>query len=142
MTKGLDPLSSVPVYRQIAADLRVQIASGALPAGARVPSENQLIETYSAARQTVRQALGVLKSEGLIYSERGRGAFVRSRPPVRRLAFDRFARRHRKEGRAAYLAEMADRRPAVEVLYVGPDEATAEVADWLHVGPGEKVLRR
>jgi GntR family transcriptional regulator len=142
VSKELDLLSGVPLYRQIADNLRRQIISGELPAGARVPSENRLIEEYDAARQTVRQALAVLKGEGLIYAERGRGAFVRSRPPVRRLAFDRFARRHRKDGKAAYLVEMEGRRPAVQVLYVGSDEATSQVAAWLQLRPGEKVLRR
>jgi GntR family transcriptional regulator len=140
--KELDLLSGVPLYRQIADNLRRQIVSGGLPAGEQVPSENQLIEEYGAARQTVRQALAVLKGEGLIYAERGRGAFVRHRPPVRRLAFDRFARRHRKEGKAAYLVEMEGRRPVVQVLYVGPDKATSQVAAWLRLRVGEKVLRR
>jgi GntR family transcriptional regulator len=77
-----------------------------------------------------------------VYAERGKGAFVRGRPPVRRLAFDRFARRHRKEGKAAYSVEMEGRQPSVQVLHVGPEQASAEVAGWLRVRPGAKVLRR
>jgi GntR family transcriptional regulator len=142
MARGLDPLSGLPVYRQIADDLRARITSGGLKPGERVPSENRLMEDYGAARQTVRQALAMLKAEGLVYAERGRGAFVRGRPPVRRLGFDRFARRHRKEGKAAYLAEMEDRQPSVQVLYVGPDVASPEVAERLRLEPGTKVLRR
>jgi GntR family transcriptional regulator len=142
VTKGLDVLSGLPVYRQIADHLRAKIQRGDLAEGERLPSEAQLMEEYGAARQTVRQAVSVLKSEGLVFAERGRGAFVRGRPRVRRLAFDRFARRHRKEGRAAYLVEMEGRQPEVQVLYVGPDVATKPVAGWLRLRPGAKVLRR
>jgi GntR family transcriptional regulator len=142
MARGLDPLSRLPVYQQIADTLRAEIESGALGAGERVPSENELMAEFSSARQTVRQALSLLKAEGLIYAERGRGAFVRSQAPVRRLAFDRFARRHREEGKAAYFAEMEGRKPDVQVLFVGPDKANSEAAGWLGVRTGAKVLRR
>jgi len=142
MAKGLDPLSGVPVYRQIAERLRERISSGELQPGDRLPSEVELMEAYSAARATVRQAVGLLRSEGLVLAEQGRGAFVRDRPRVRRLAYDRFARRHRKEGKAAFLAEMEGRRPEVEVLSVGPDAVPVAIADRLGVKPGDKVLRR
>ena len=60
---------------------------------------------YGVARMTARNALRLLQDEGLITAEHGRGVYVRARPPVRRLASDRFAQRHRKEGKAAFLAE-------------------------------------
>jgi len=142
LAHGLDPLSGLPVYRQIADSLRHDIESGALGVGDQLPSENQLMADYGAARQTVRQAVALLKAEGLVYAERGRGAFVRGRPPIRRLAFDRFARRHRKEGKAAYSVEMDGRRPSVQVTHVGPEKASAEVAGWLKLRLGTKVLRR
>jgi hypothetical protein len=53
-------------------------------------------------RMTARNALRLLQDEGLITAEHGRGVYVRARPPVRRLASDRFAQRHRKEGKAAF----------------------------------------
>jgi GntR family transcriptional regulator len=54
---------------------------------------------YGVARMTARNALRLLQDEGLITAEHGRGVYVRARPPVRRLASDRFAQRHRKEAR-------------------------------------------
>ena len=122
--------------------LRERIASGELAPGDRVPSEAELMETYSAARATVRQGIGVLRSEGLVVAEQGRGAFVRSRPPVRRLASDRFARRHRDEGKAAFTAEMEGRQPQVKVLAVEPYAAPAAVAQRLGLPEDAKVLRR
>src|SRR5215211_1757793 len=99
----IDPTSDRPAYRQIADQLRAVIVGGRLEPGAQLPSERALMDTYRAARGTVRQAIATLRAEGLVDIEHGRGAFVRRRPPVQRKAYDRFARRHRDAGKAAYL---------------------------------------
>lgn len=58
-------------YRQLAADLREAIASGAYGAGGRLPSEEELAQRYAVSRGTVRQALTVLRANGLVTSRRG-----------------------------------------------------------------------
>jgi GntR family transcriptional regulator len=105
LTEHIDPASDRAVYKQIADHLRSSIARGRLHEGEQLPSETQLMEHYGVARMTVRNALRILLDEGITTAEHGRGVYVRSRPPVRRLASDRFAQRHRKEGKAAFLAE-------------------------------------
>lgn len=144
MTGTVDPTSDRPVFRQIADLLRDDIQSGRLAEGARLPSERDLMDAYGAARGTVRQAVALLRTEGLIHTEHGRGGFVRSRPPVKRIAHDRFARRHREEGKAAFLAEAEAEglSPGVEVLKVGPEVAPAAIAERLGVSASEKVLVR
>jgi GntR family transcriptional regulator len=141
---AIDPTSDRPTYRQIADQLRSAIESGRIGPGEQLPSERELMEATRSARGTVRQALGLLKSEGLVDIEHGRGAFVRQRPPIRRVAYDRFARRHRDAGKAAYTAEMEaeGRTPEVEVLEVGPVEASDVMADRLRLGRDRKVLMR
>jgi GntR family transcriptional regulator len=141
---SIDPTSDRAAYLQIADQLRAAILDGQLAPGVQLPSERELMDTYRAARGTVRQAIATLRGQGLIDVEHGRGAFVRRRPPVRRLAHDRFARRHREAGKAAYLAEleMEGRRPEVEVLEVGPAPASAEVAQRLALAEGDQVLVR
>lgn len=144
MAERLDRRSDRPAYHQIADQLRSDINEGSLEPGSKIPSERSLMDRYDAARGTVRQALSVLRTEGLIEVHHGKGAFVRNRPPIRRLAHDRFARRHREAGRAAFLAEMdsEDRKPTVDVEYVGPDAAPSEIARMLGVKKGAKVLVR
>jgi GntR family transcriptional regulator len=95
MAVAIDPTSDRPVFKQIADHLRTTILSGQLAPGSRLPSEQELIGRYGVARGTIRQAVNLLRGEGLVRTEHGRGTFVRDRPPVRRLAHDRFARRHR-----------------------------------------------
>jgi GntR family transcriptional regulator len=67
----------------IADDLRRQITSGDLVAGAVLPSEADLAGSYGVSRVTVRKALELLREEGLIGSRQGFGWFVAA-PMVRR----------------------------------------------------------
>jgi GntR family transcriptional regulator len=65
-----------PMYRHIADDLRAQIISGQLKPNAKLPTEGDLIETYEASRNTVREAIRRLTNEGLLESRPGQGTFV------------------------------------------------------------------
>jgi DNA-binding transcriptional regulator YhcF (GntR family) len=76
---SLDPDDSRPPYVQVASQLRAAILTGKYPPGSRLPSGNELAETYGVARQTVQQALRPLREEGLIVGRQGSGTFVRSR---------------------------------------------------------------
>ena len=144
MNIGVDPLSDRPVYRQIADIVRARITAGDLGSGEQLPSERELMDSFASSRGTVRQAVAVLKAEGLIQVEHGRGAYVRHRPPVRRLSYDRFARRHRDAGKAAYLAEMEaeNRQASVEVIRVERDQAPTSAAVALGLAVGDPVLVR
>ena len=57
----------------VAAGIRRRIATGELQIGDRLPTEEELTESYGIARTTLREALRVLESEGLIHIRRGRG---------------------------------------------------------------------
>ena len=136
LTEAIDPASDRAVYKQIADHLRAAIGRGGLREGDQLPSEAQLMAHYGVARMTVRNALRMLQDEGLITAEHGRGVYVRARPPVRRLASDRFAQRHRKEGKAAFTveAEQVGATPGVDMIKVSEARPPAEVADRLRLG--------
>lgn len=139
----VDKTSDRPVFKQIADDLRRQIADEVYESGARLPSESQLMTQYGVARMTVRQALSALRAEGLAVAEHGRGVFVRARPVVRRVASDRFARRHREAGQAAFIAEaQAVGAPGVDELEVGYEVASPEVRRCLDLPARARVLAR
>lgn len=70
-----DP-SPRPRFLQIADDIRVQIADGALKEHNILPSERSVSQTYGVSRMTGRRALEALESEGLVYSSDRRGRFV------------------------------------------------------------------
>ncbi|REF36230.1 regulatory GntR family protein [Thermasporomyces composti] len=138
MAQGVDPTSDRPVYKQIADLLRSSIERGELRPGERLPSETELIKRFGVAQGTVRQAVGLLRSEGVVIAEHGRGVFVRSRPRLRRLAHDRFARRHRQAGKAAYIAESEAENVTYDVdnIRVFTDKASADIAKRLGLRKG------
>jgi GntR family transcriptional regulator len=140
----IDKTDERPPYRQIAAALREVITRGKLAPGDQLPSESELVERYGVARMTVRQALQALKSEGLIVSHHGRGVFVRAAPVVRRLASERFARRHRDRGKAAFSveAETAGYSAKVDRIKVSEEVPPADIAERLKLMPGDTVVVR
>jgi GntR family transcriptional regulator len=144
LTERIDAGSDRAVYRQIADHLRAAISKGRLREGDQLPSEVALMNHYGVARMTIRNALRVLQDEGLITAEHGRGVYVRAKPPVRRLASDRFAQRHRKEGKAAFLAEaeQSEARPTVDMIKVSESRPSADVAERLGLADGDRVVIR
>ncbi|MBW4675644.1 MAG: phosphonate metabolism transcriptional regulator PhnF [Desmonostoc geniculatum HA4340-LM1] len=66
----------MPIYAQIAADLRQNIHQGVYEVGGQLPTETKLAEQFAVNRHTIRQAIALLKNEGLLRVDRGRGTFV------------------------------------------------------------------
>lgn len=67
-------------YRDIADDLRGQIAEGKLPVGSQLPGITALQRRYNASLGTVRAAQEILRDEGLLRTAQGEGSFVLARP--------------------------------------------------------------
>lgn len=140
---ALDRSADVPAFRQIAADLRRAVVSGQYRPGTRVPSEAALMAHYGVARMTARQAIAELRGEGILVAEHGRGVFVRDMAPVRRVASERFARRHRKEGLAAFSAEAQGvGEPQVDQLDVSRQKPDRRVRELLGLSASAKVVAR
>ncbi|WP_085999901.1 phosphonate metabolism transcriptional regulator PhnF [Nostoc sp. PCC 7524] len=66
----------MPIYAQIAAQLRQNIHQGVYQVGEQLPTESKLAEQFAVNRHTLRQAIALLKNEGLLRVDRGRGTFV------------------------------------------------------------------
>ena len=86
----IDPRSDRPVYKQVADDLRRRITSGEFAPGDSIPSEKEMEGYYGVGRTTARQSVALLRAEGLVITEHGRGTYVRPRLPVRRLSGERY----------------------------------------------------
>ncbi|MFF8575551.1 GntR family transcriptional regulator [Streptomyces sp. NPDC015408] len=75
---------------RIAAELRRRIASGEFSAGDQLPTLPALSERYRVSETTIRNALALLRNEGLIETRARAGTRVRHVPPVHRMAADRY----------------------------------------------------
>ena len=89
MAGVVDSQGGRPVYRQIADLLRSAIATGVLGPGEQVPSEHELAAEHGVARGTAREAIMLLRNEGLIEAIHGLGCFVRQPEPIERVRPDR-----------------------------------------------------
>lgn len=70
----IDLDSPVPRYRQLTDILRRQIVSGELTG--RLPGEKTIMQEYGLSQGTVRHALLILRSEGLIVTTPGLASYV------------------------------------------------------------------
>jgi DNA-binding transcriptional MocR family regulator len=70
----------VPVYRQIADQIRRAVVAGALVRGDRLPTIRGLASQLGVNRDTVSLAYETLAGEGVVESTVGRGTFVASEP--------------------------------------------------------------
>lgn len=133
-------------YREIAATLREEIASGQYPPGSPFPTGPELAARWGVSQGTVNLAMSVLRSEGLIRTKRGRGTIVNPVPVIRRDAAGRQRREAREaEGaRGAFDAELraAGLEPRTETE-PGRAVPPADVAAALGIPEGtEAVYRR
>ncbi len=69
-----DRAGGTPLWTQVSDDLRRRIATGEFAAG--FPGELSLTEQYEVSRHTIREALRVLRAEGVVSSGRGRSSTV------------------------------------------------------------------
>lgn len=78
--RSIDPYSGRPLYRQLADILRDAIHAGEFRPGVTLPAVQRLADDYELGVDAVRDALVVLRGEGLIETERGKPSRVRARP--------------------------------------------------------------
>lgn len=71
--------SAVPLYRQIAEQVRVAVATGALAPGEQLPSVRAVAEQLVVNPNTVARAYSELVREGVAEAQPGRGLFVAER---------------------------------------------------------------
>jgi GntR family transcriptional regulator len=136
--------TALPPFRKIAQVLRGDILAGRIAPGERLPSENELADHHETTRATVRKAIALLRSEGLVLSEQGRGAFVRPRPHVKMLLTGANYRTRRDSGVSNFNAEAATQgqHPTQRLLGVEEVPAPAEIAERLSVPPATPVIVR
>lgn len=137
-------MSNIAPYQKIANVLRDQILSGALAAGDKLPSENELAKKFECVRSTAARALEQLRSEGLITSTQGKPSRVRARPQIFYTATGENFRRRQGTGKPNDVAEAEAQGQASEneLLAVGLAPAPPEVAERLGVEAGSMVVMR
>jgi GntR family phosphonate transport system transcriptional regulator len=131
--QAVERRSGVALWRQIADQIRMGIASGALGADGRLPPEMALAERFGVNRHTLRAAISALVQEGVLRAEQGRGTFVQ---PRRRIAYPIAARTRFSTG----LRGQAERHGS-RLLAHALEPADAAIASQLALESGATVAR-
>ena len=102
------------LYAQVANIFRQRIRSGQWAAGDQLPTLDELEREFHVARVTLRQALNLLESEGMIWRRRGRGTFVSDSagPEWFKLETSRDQLIHSLEGTWSRMIEVIDNEDA------------------------------
>lgn len=124
---------TLPKYAQVIGELRRRIESGEYAPGSPLPSEHQLSDEFRIARPTVVRALRVLRNDGWIETQQGKGSFVRGRPALTALET-------RRPGEEAFNRdESAEPGDPVEVAVSSPP---ARIAALLGLAGDANVIAR
>lgn len=133
MSETLNRESAVPLYMQLADILRAKVESGEWKATQKIPSENELNQTYGIARMTARQVIAQLVNEGLLFRVQGKGTFVQpskiATPPPSGYRGIRDQ------------LERLGYPTSTRVIEVGSTNASPEVAKALDLAVGDPVMQ-
>jgi GntR family transcriptional regulator len=128
----IDPNSRLPLHAQLEDLLTADVAAGALAPGARLPTEDALVDRFGVSRTTVRTAIQSLVRRGLVEIRRGKGTFVTQPKITQELTqLTGFVEDMQAIGREA----------AAKVLGRQLVPANAAVAQRLDLAKGELVVR-
>ncbi|MGW2730902.1 GntR family transcriptional regulator [Streptomyces sp. NPDC001494] len=131
-----------PKYQRIADSLREAIQSGEYGPGDRLPGENELMATHGVARMTARQALSVLRDEGVAEARKGAGVFVRAFRPLRRRGIQRLSEQQWGSGRSIWSADIENRALEVDQVSVSEEVAPDHVSAVLELSGEDTVCVR
>ena len=128
---GSEFFNPFPRYLQIRNILVRRLSDGFAP-GDRFPTEHQLCSEFGVSRETVREALLGLESDGLISRHRGKGTVV-----------VRLPERPRDERLTGLVEDYTELKlnTDVDVIRAGIEKPPARIATALQLGRGDEVFR-
>ena len=120
-------------YERLAGTLRDRIAAGIYARGDKLPSEMELMDESGLSRSTVRHALKALVDEGLVRTERGRGAFVADTPALHEnnLVFSSYTKQVEGQGM----------KPTTRTVDSGFAKAAGSIAKFFDAAVGSKLVK-
>lgn len=130
-----EPDVRAPKYQRIAHALRGEVSNGTYAPGERLPAETALAERFRVSVPTIRQAVGVLRAEGVVESRHGIGTFVAETRRLQRRS------RHRY-GRARADEKLLTSHLRHEIAFAGRAQAAGPIAEAMGIEPGTEVVVR
>lgn len=92
--------NSTPIYLQLEQKIKIEIISGRIPPGSRLPSVRNFAIDLKVNPNTLQRALQELEEENLIFTERTNGKFVTNDKKIIDIHLKRYAKRLTEEYKA------------------------------------------
>lgn len=135
------PTDARPRQVRLADDIREKIEAGEYTGGQRLPTLDDLADTYQCSLAVARRAIDLLKGQGLVVTEQGRGTYVRKRPQTHPHGIEHYSRsRWRAASTTIPLAETTKQDQKIRELAEVP--APKSVAEQFEIAPGTTVWVR
>ena len=122
-----------PKYAQVVSEIQRRIERGQYKPGTLLPSEHQLVADFEVSRPTIVKALSLLRQDGWIDTQQGKGSFVRGRPALAG------AERTRP---AHGVLELPEAELAGELVQAGVKLAPPHITALLGLEPGARAFVR
>ncbi len=104
----------ISLAAKISSALRRDLSEGVFRPGDRLPSESALTREYSVSRTVVREAIAILRADGLVEARKGAGVFAIEVKPAKEVPFNDLA-----VGRISSVIELLELRTVFEVESAG-----------------------
>jgi len=133
MSSTINPNDILPRYFQLVNILRAKIEAGEWQPHDMIPSERQLEVIYGVSRTTIRQAVGLLIRQGLIYQLHGKGTYVSPHKLQKGLV-----------ELTSFTEDMIQRGliPGQKILNIGEVDVPDNVRQHLELPPAKKTVFR
>lgn len=122
---------ATPLYTQLEEKLQHEIETGERPAGSRLPTENELSETYHVSRVTVRKALAGLSELGYLDRKSGKGTFVAEKKLHRSIT---------EVISFTDMCRMMNATAGAKTIKIALEEPSEREIKEMSLKPGEKIL--
>ena len=129
----MTPESAPPRYARVVAEIKSRIERGTYPPGTLLPSEHQLGQEFGVSRPTIVKSLSLLRQDGWIDTQQGKGSFVRGRPALADVERTRPAHE---------VIELAEAELAGELVQAGVKLAPRHVVTLLGLEAGARAFVR
>jgi GntR family transcriptional regulator len=124
---------AAPKYAQVVAEIKQRIERGRYAPGSLLPSEHQLVDEFGVSRPTIVKALALLRQDGWIDTQQGKGSFVRGRSALADTQRTR---------PADDVLELSEAELSGELVQAGVKLAPPHVTTLLGLEPGAKAFLR
>lgn len=69
-------VKNIQLYDEVVSQVKEEIKKGNLKTGEKLPSEQEMAKMFNVSRSTIREALTILRVEGIVETKKGVGTII------------------------------------------------------------------